>query len=152
MSLQIPSRSGYFSMLIRRCVVWAVVVAGSGLGAGCGERDRLTFPEENPPGDGVGPHTTITRPEVGDTVLTEGEPFVLAGMSDDPDGIDLVEFDVAGAGVSYAPLDGGGADTVRFEIQLPTFGHAGDTITVRIFAIDLEGTSGGASVRQLRVE
>lgn len=152
MSLQFPSRSGYFSALIRRCVVWAVVVAGSGLGTGCKERDRLTFTEENPSGDGVGPHTTITRPQVGDTVLTEGEPFVLAGMSDDPDGINLVEFDVSGAGVSYAPLDGRGADTVRFELQLPTFGHAGDTITVRIFAIDLEGTSGSASIRQLRVE
>jgi hypothetical protein len=129
-----------------------MVMTGAALGAGCGERDRVTFPEQNGPGDGIGPHTTITRPEVGDTVLSEGEPFVLRGISDDPDGIDLVEFDVAGAGVTYAPLNGAGADTVRFEIELPTFGHAGDTIIVRIFAIDLEGTSGGASVRQLRIE
>jgi hypothetical protein len=127
-------------------------MAGAGLGTGCGERERLTFPEENPPGDGVGPHTTITRPEVGDTVLSEGEPFVLRGMSTDPDGIDLVQFDVSGAGISFAPLNGDGADTVRFEIQLPTFGHAGDTIMVRIYAVDLEGTSGSASIRQLRVE
>jgi hypothetical protein len=127
-------------------------MAGTGLAAGCGERDRLTFPEENPPGDGIGPHTTITRPEVGDTVVSAGEPFVLSGMSTDPDGIDLVQFDVSGAGITYSPLDGEGADTVRFEIQLPTSGHAGDTIMVRIYAIDLEGTSGGASVRQLRIE
>jgi hypothetical protein len=128
------------------------MMAGAGLGAGCGDRDRITFPEENPPGDGLGPHTIITRPEVGDTVLDEGEPFVLSGISSDPDGIDLVEFDVSGAGVTYAPLDGEGADTVRFQIQLPTFGHAGDTIKVRIFAVDLNGTSGGASSRQLRIE
>ncbi len=151
MSLQFPSRSGYFSLLVRPGMAWAALTAWLVAAAGCGDRERLTFPEQNP-GTGGGPRTTITRPEVGDTVITEGEPFVIDGLSADPDGIDFVNFEVAGAGVSYAPLDGQGADTVRFAIQVPTFGHAGDTFTVRISAVDEVGERGSFAVRQLRIE
>ena len=139
MSLQFPSRSGYFS------------VALVSLLAACGERDRLTFPVEDP-GSGSGPFTTITRPEVADTIVLAGEPFILSGFSTDPDGVNVVDFSVAGAGVSFAPLNGDGADTVRFSIALPTAGLSGDTIHVQVSAVDQIGDRGTVSVRQIRVQ
>ncbi len=147
MSLQFHSPSGYFSSLARWSAAWAL--AGAILG--CGERDRLTFPVENP-GNGSGPQTTITRPEVADTLLAAGEAFTLTGLSADPDGVDVVRFQVVGAGVSFGPLDGGGADTVRFSIDLPTLGHSGDTILVQIFGVDAVGDLGPTATRQIRVQ
>ncbi len=146
MSLQFHGRSGYFSALARgglACAVTAVL-------AGCGERDRLTFPVEDP-GDGVGPFTTITRPDAGDTLVDAGEPFVLEGYTTDHDGVDSVFFAVAGAGVVYPPLAGASADSVRFAIQLPTADLRGDTIFVRVFAVDQLGDPGRAALRQIRI-
>ena len=76
MRLQFSSRSGYFSSTARRCIPWLVV----GMLAGCGERDRLTFPVENP-GDGSGPLTNITRP-AGDTGVVEGDILILPSATD----------------------------------------------------------------------
>jgi hypothetical protein len=146
MSLQFPSRSGYFSSLARRWI-WLAV----GMLAACGERDRLTFPVENP-GNGSGPFTMINQPEAADTLVLQGEPFVLAGLSTDPDGVNVVEFSVAGAGISFAPLNGDGADTVRFSIQLPTAGLSGDTIHVQVSAVDQIGDRGTVAVRQIRIQ
>lgn len=147
MSLQFPSRSGYFSALAKRRVCWAIL----GVLVGCGERERLTFPEEQP-GNGSGPVTNITRPGSGDTLVSGDEQFVVTGFSADPDGVDAVFFEVEGAGVTYAPLNGQGSDTVHFSIQLPTLGRAGDTIFVQISAVDLVGDAGVSSIRRIRVQ
>jgi hypothetical protein len=143
MSLQFHSRPGYFS----HWLIWV----GLAVLAGCDERERLTFPAEDP-GDGVGPFTTIVRPEVADTTVTEGDVFILAGYSLDPDGIDTVYLDVSGAGQSYAPLLGGGVDSVPFALQFSTFGKAGSIITVQIYAVDVVGDRGPASDRSIRIE
>lgn len=147
MSLQFHSRSGYFSAVARRCV-WSAAV---GVLAGCGERDRLTFPVENP-GDGTGPFTNVTRPAVTDTAVTEGDLFILTGYSLDPDGVDTVYFEVSGANQGFAPLLGQGADSVPFALQLSTLGNSGGTISVRAFAVDGVGDRGPAAVRQIRIE
>jgi hypothetical protein len=147
MSLQFPSRSRYFSALAMRYIS----LAAAGVLAACGTRERPTFPLENP-GNGSGPFTMITQPDGADTLLIEGDPFVLIGLSADPDGVDVVNFEVAGAGVSYAPLNGGGADTVRFSIELPTIGHSGDTIVVRVSAVDEVGDRGPIAMRQIRIQ
>jgi hypothetical protein len=147
MSLQFHSQSGYFSMPARRYVWWAAAVVL----AGCGERDRLTFPVENP-GDGSGPFTNVTRPGVADTAVTEGDLFILTGYSIDPDGIDTVYFEVSGAGQGFAPLKGEGADSVPFALQLSTLGNSGGSILVRAFAVDGVGERGPAAVRQISIE
>lgn len=56
---------------------------------GCGTRDRLTFPSENP-GDGAGPITEITHPGAHDTAVTEGDLLIIQGRTYDQDGVDTV--------------------------------------------------------------
>ena len=119
--------------------------------AGCGERDRLTFPVENP-GDGSGPSTNITRPAVTDTVVIEGDLLILTGYSVDPDGIDSVFFEVSGANQSFSPIEGNGADSVAFALQLSTIGNSGGTILVRAYANDGVGDLGPAAVRSIKIE
>src|SRR5262245_59585448 len=82
--------------------------------AACNERDRLTFPSNTPGSDDdQGPVTVIDNPTT-DTVIDEGDAFVLTGRSLDTTGVDTVYFDVQGGGVSFSPLPGEGQDTVRF--------------------------------------
>lgn len=130
---------------IARLLVLAALVAA------CEERERLTFPSNDPGDDNIAPFTTIERPG-NDTVLTEGAPFLLSGRSVDTTGVDTVYFDVAGADVSYAPLAAGGVDTVTFALQIPTLGRSGQIITVSARAVDMQGNRGGASTRHLTIQ
>jgi hypothetical protein len=141
----------------RRAIRWSAVavVAGSGLAvcglAGCGQRDRPTFPTENP-GNSAGPVTVILQPEAPDTTVVEGDLVFVDGRASDPDGVDTVYFEIGGLNQSFSPLDGEGADTVRFALQLSTLGHTGATATVRVYAVDLLGDRGSAVTRQIRVQ
>lgn len=130
-----------------RSIPWVVAAVL----AGCGERDRLTFPVENP-GDGSGPSTNITRPAVTDTVVIEGDRLDLTGYSVDPDGIDSVFFEVSGANQSFSPIEGNGADSVAFALELSTLGNSGGTILVRAYANDGVGDLGPAAVRSIKIE
>jgi hypothetical protein len=147
MSLHFRSRPGYFSVVAGRWWTWLALAAL----AGCTERERLTFPVENP-GDGVGPFTTITQPLVSDTAVTEGDLLVVTGYSVDHDGVDTVYFEADGAGQSFAPFPGEGADSVPFAFQLSTIGISGASILVRAYAVDKTGDFGSASVRSIRIE
>lgn len=136
-------------MLSRRGVWWLVVA----LIGGCAERERLTFPNDTGgSGDGVGPVTSIDEPGAFDTVIVEGDLFVLAGHSVDPDGVDTVYFDVDGLNVSFAPLRGEGAETVSFGLPLSTIGFSGATVLVRIHGVDMLGNVGQTVSRQLHIE
>ena len=117
---------------------------------GCEERDRLTFPS-NEPVNGQGPVTVIDNPSE-DTTLTEGDPFVLSGRSLDATGVDTVYFDIEGGSASYSPLSGGGQDTVRFGLVISTIGNSGQTITVTAQAVDLAANQGGVAIRRLTIE
>ncbi len=126
----------------------AIVLIG-----GCAERDRLTFPDDTDgSGDGVGPVTAIDEPGAFDTVLVEGDGFVLTGRSVDPDGIDTVYFDVDGLNVTFNPLRGEGADTVWFGLPLHTIGFSGATVLVRIHGVDMLGNVGQTVSRQLHIQ
>lgn len=122
----------------------------------CAERDRLTFPDDTGGdgggGDGVGPVTAIDEPGAFDTVIVEGDRFVLTGHSVDPDGVDSVYFEVSGLNVSFAPLQGGGAQTVSFGLPLSTIGFSGDTVLVRIHGVDMLGNVGQSVRRQLYIQ
>ena len=134
-------------MLPGKAIRWAALAAL----ASCGERDRLVFPVENP-GDGSGPTTEISHPGVDDTVVIEGDLLILRGRSYDADGIDTVYFEVGGANQGFSPIQGEGADTVAFALQLSTLNLGGATVVVRIHAVDLLGDQGNPVSRQIRIE
>jgi hypothetical protein len=117
--------------------------------AACSERERLTFPSGS---DEVGPVTQILSPSVDDSVIREGDPFVLSGRSTDFDGVDSVYFDIEGLAQGVPPLKASGADTTFFGVPISTEGHSGATVVVRIFAVDLLGQQGGPVSRQFRIE
>lgn len=125
-------------------VVWA-------LAAGCGERDRLTFPTVDP-GDGAGPTTEILRPSVEDTAVVEGDLVFVQGSTSDPDGVDSVYFELSGINQSYAPLHGNGENTVNFSLQFSTLNFTGPTVTVRAYGVDLLGTQGSVVTRRISLQ
>jgi hypothetical protein len=87
-----------------------------------------------------------------DTAVFEGDLLIVTGYSVDPDGIDTVYLEVSGAGVSFPPLIGEGADSVPFAIQLSTLGNSGGNILVRAFAVDVVGDRGSSSDRSIGIE
>jgi hypothetical protein len=120
------------------------------LTSACEERDRLTFPT---PSDGVGPVTTIDQPNGSDTTVPDGPDVFVNGRTIDPDGVDTVYFLVTGGNQSFHPFrPDPPTDTVRFGLPITTFGHAGDTILVQVFGVDLEGNHGTTSSRRIAVE
>ncbi len=136
-------------MVLHRGAWWLAIV----LIGGCAERDRLTFPDDTGgSGNGIGPVTTIDQPAAFDTVIVEGDRFVLTGHSIDPDGIDTVYFDVDGLNVGFNPLLGEGADTVRFGLPLSTIGFSGATVIVRVHGVDMLGNVGQTVSRQLHIQ
>jgi hypothetical protein len=147
MSLQFPSRSGYFSVLAKQNVLWATV----GILVACGTRDRITFQEPNQ-GNGTGPFTTVTHPGVTDTTVVEGDLLILNGYSLDPDGVDTVYFDVSGTVQSFSPQLGQGDDSVPFAVQFSTLQNSGGTIVVRVFAVDVFGQVGTTALRHIHIE
>lgn len=119
--------------------------------AGCEERERLTFPSTDPGNDEEGPVTTIDVPSV-DTVLTEGDPFIVGGRTVDPNGVDTVYFEMVGSGQAFLPVVGNGQDTVSFGLPVPTIGRSGSTIVVRVRGVDVLGNQGLTAIRQLAIE
>ena len=128
-------------------LVWGVLLA---LLVGCEERERLVF-APGPSEDTEGPITHIDPPST-DTILTEGDLFVMGGRSVDPSGVDTLYIEVVGANLSYLPLDGDGQDTLNFAINLPTLGLTGRTITVGVHGVDLIGNVGATVTRRLTIQ
>jgi hypothetical protein len=148
MSLQFHLRSGYFSAMPKKASGWAIAAV---VLAACGERERLTFPTGSP-SDGVGPVTEVLSPAADDSIIREGDPFVLSGRASDVDGVDSVYFDIEGLPQGSPPLRAGGADTVYFGVPISTSGNSGAVVAVRIYAVDLLGQQGRPVSRQLRIE
>jgi hypothetical protein len=117
---------------------------------GCEGRERLTFPS-NEPGDEAGPATTIETPAA-DTVLTEGDFFVVGGRSVDPDGVDSLYIETFGTGQAFLPVSGEGQESVSFGVPIPTIGLGGTTVIVRVRGVDVAGNQGLAAIRQLQIE
>ena len=115
---------------------------------GCSERDRLTFPDSL---DGLGPEVIITDPSQ-DTTVTAGPAALVGGRAVDEDGIDTVYFDVQGGLGSFPPYTAYGVDTVRFSLPISTGGLSGDTITVRIYGVNLAGLRGDTALREIVVQ
>jgi hypothetical protein len=120
---------------------------------GCAERDRLTFPSEPGPGDGIGPVTMIDRPNGADTTVPAGPEFFVNGRTIDSSGVDTVYFLVIGGTDNFSPFrPNPPSDTVRFGIPITTLGNDGDTIVVRIYGVDGQGNQGSIASRRIFVE
>jgi hypothetical protein len=116
---------------------------------GCEERERLTF--ETDPTDRVGPTSQFLQPSQ-DTVLTEGDLFVVGARTVDTSGIDTVFISVQGANLNYLPIDANGVDTLNFALNLPTIGLSGRTIVLGVFGVDVIGNVGPTISRRLTIQ
>ena len=126
-----------------------VGAAGAALVAllGCDTRGRLTFPST---GDGVGPISTIQDPSQ-DTTVTSGLQFVVSGFTVDTDGVDTVYFETVGGLDDFQPVVAG-TDSFAFDLPLTTQNLAGETILVRVFAVDLFGNHGDTASRRIAIQ
>lgn len=118
------------------------------LTAACAERERLVFPSSL---DNMGPTSVISDPSV-DTVFTAGPNALVGGQVDDVDGISQVFFETEGGLTTFPPLTANGQQLIRFSLPITTGGLAGDTITVRVFAIDQAGLTGDTAIRRLFIQ
>jgi hypothetical protein len=139
--------AGALEHAFRRGFWWAALACA----AGCGERDRLTFPTADP-GDGSGPVTEISQPLESDSSVFDGDLLEIQGRTYDPDGVDTVYFQVDGINQAFAPLQGEGADTVNFALQISTLNLTGTTVDFRAYGVDLLGDQGAPDGRQIRIE
>ena len=118
--------------------------------AACDERERLTFPSNEPGGD-IGPVTNIEQP-AHDTVITEGDLLLLSGRSFDETGVDTVYFTLSGSNQTFLPFAAEGDDTVTFGLSISTIGLSNRTVTVEVLGVDLEGNRGEVATRRLSIE
>jgi hypothetical protein len=126
----------------------AVMVLG-----GCSERDRLTFPSDPGPGDGIGPVTMIDQPNGADTIVPAGPGVFVNGRTIDSSGVDTVYFLVMGGSDNFSPFrPNPPSDTVRFGVPITTSGNDGDTIIVRVYGVDGQGNHGSVASRRIIVE
>jgi hypothetical protein len=86
-----------------------------------------------------------------DTTVRAGPGVIVSGRVQDPDGVDTVYFEVAGAPEQFPPFVGP-QDTVRFGIPITTSGLSGLKLTVIIFATDRLGNRGDTAYRVLDVK
>jgi hypothetical protein len=145
LSLQFHPATGYFSMVPGRAFRWVALAVL----AGCGTRDRFTFPSENP---ADGPTIEFTQPTLADTTVVAGDLLLIQGRAFDPDGVDTVYVVATGVNEGFAPILGQGRDTVEFAVQLSTAHHSGATVEVQAYGVDLLGIQGIVVSRQIHIE
>ena len=131
----------------RGALVAALIVV---LGTACKDRERLTF---GPTDEGVGPVTVIDQPTSSDTSVPSGSDFFVNGTVADPDGVDTVYFSVSGGSQSYPPFAPNTLETaVRFGVPIETAGHAGESLEIQIYGVDVRGNRGGTSSRRIHIQ
>ena len=131
---------------MRRGMWWLVLA----MAAGCDQRERLTFPTEDPQAP-LGPVSIITRPVATDTLVTRGDVIEVRGLTTDPDGVDSIYFEVEGVNFSLSPIGAQGLDTVDFAFELSTNNFVADTVVLRVFGVDLPGSQGDFVSRRFRL-
>lgn len=127
---------------------WVLIVpAVIGLATACGERDRLTFPNQS---DGIGPVTLIDQPGGIDTTIEAGPTFFVNGRSIDSNGVDTVYFLVTGGSQGFPPFHPSTpTDTVRFGVPISTNGRSGTAVELQVYGVDRQGNQGGPATRQI---
>jgi hypothetical protein len=121
-----------------------LALLGLGLLLACPERNRLTGPTS---GNGVGPEITIIDPAQ-DITMTAGSAIFVRGFAFDEEGVDSIYFDKL---TSFTIQPAGGVPRVDFSIPLDLVGSAGDTVTITIYASNLEHVRGDPVTRRIRL-
>jgi hypothetical protein len=124
----------------------ALLATLTGALAGCGERERLTYPT---PPDGVGPVTVIEVPSV-DTTVSNGDALTIVGRSEDVDGVDSVYFRLFGTAEQYEPLNVDG-NMVRWSLRVTAPRDRAEMIVIRVSAVDRGGNHGFTVDRTIQV-
>lgn len=127
----------------------AVAVFGCAVAAGCSERARLAF---EPGGTQSGPKLFIDVPEAASALVPAGPMATVAGRAIDENGVDSVYVLVVGGNEHFNTITPDEpTDTLRFILPISTSGHAGDTLTVLVYATDAAGVRGDTASRTLFV-
>jgi len=108
----------------------------------CPERNRVTAPTG---GTGVGPEITITDPPQ-DATMQAGSAVFIRGVAIDEEGVDSIYYDDLTRLVSQPA---GGQPRAEFAIPVDLFGASGDTITVIIYAANLQHVRGDQVTRRI---
>lgn len=111
---------------------------------GCPERERLTGPTS---GIGVGPEVTITDPAQ-DVTMTAGSAIFVKGVAFDEEGVDTIFFDDLSGRFAQAA---GGVPHVTFSIPLDLVGSSGDTVTITVYAANLNHVRGDPVTRRIQL-
>jgi hypothetical protein len=121
-----------------------LLLLGLGLVLACPERNRLTGPTT---GIGVGPEITITDPAQ-DVTMTAGSAIFVKGVAFDEEGVDSIFFSDFTA---ITAQSAGGVPRATFSIPLDLVGASGDTVTITIYAANLEHVRGDPVTRRIRL-
>ena len=127
------------SMKVKLPLVLAVVIV-----LACPQRDRLTGPTT---GLGVGPEITISDPAQ-DVTMTAGSAIMVKGVAFDEEGVDSIFFDDLS---TVSSQSAGGVPRAAFSIPLNLVGASGETITITIYAANLEHVRGDAVTRRIQL-
>ena len=126
-------------MTIRSLLVCAVALV-----LGCPERDRLTGPTT---GIGVGPEVTITEPSQ-DVTMTAGSAIMVKGVAFDEEGVQSI---FANDGTTITAISGRGSPRATFSVPLNLIGASGDTVSITIYAANLQNVRGDLVTRRIRL-
>jgi hypothetical protein len=126
-------------MTIRPLQVCAILLV-----LGCPERARLTGPTT---GIGVGPEITITDPAQ-DVTMMAGSAIMVRGVAFDEEGVDSIFFDDLS---TLRAQSAGGVPRAPFASPLNLVGAPGDTVTITIYAANLDHVRGDAVTRRIRL-
>jgi hypothetical protein len=121
-----------------------LLLLGLGLVLACPERNRLTGPTT---GIGVGPEITITDPAQ-DVTMTAGSAIFVKGVAFDEEGVDSIFFSDF---TTITAQSAGGVPRATFSIPLDLVGASGDTVSITIYAANLEHVRGDPVTRRIRL-
>jgi hypothetical protein len=131
-------------LLARSAALTALLLGGSG----CEDRGR---PGPVGVGSGVGPLAEITTPQEFDTI-SRGVTFELGVRIGDTDGVDSFWVAFSEPLMDTLSLSGSGEMTVLGLIDVTLPGPSSlDTLSIDVFAVDLQGDTGLVATRHLIV-
>lgn len=122
-------------------------LVGIALIIACPERSRITGPAG---GDGVGPGVTITDPAQ-DVTMTAGTSILVKGVAFDEEGVDSIYFGTTSAGSGLVVQSAGGVPRATFTVPVDLVGAVGDTVTMTVYAANLEHVRGELVTRRIRL-
>jgi hypothetical protein len=113
----------------------------------CPERGRITGPGGS---NGIGPEVTITDPAQ-DVTMTAGTSILVKGVAFDEEGVDSIYLGNVGGNGELVVQSAGGVPRATFTIPVDLVGAVGDTVTITVYAANLEHVRGDLVTRRIRL-